>query len=210
MRVLAARRWAICLGAAFAVCACGSSQQAIAPYGTLPSAGADSSNGQSDLLYVSNSDGDVTVYRFWKRGFVFKLGDFLRAMGSCADNAGDVYITDAGNDDVLEYKHGGVKPINTLSEDGPPIACALEEQTGDLAVANWQLGVEVYKGGRGKPTLYTDRHLGNYGSLAYDDAGNLLVTNGCTYAHCSPVSFAYLPRSAASVASATPTGERPK
>ncbi len=193
MGVSPARLWVTCLGAVFAISACGGSRQPTASYDALPSAASDSAPAQSDLLYVSNSDADVTVYRFWKRDFAFRLGGFARPMGSCADSMGDVYITDARYGEVVEYKHGGVKPIKVLSEVGPPIACALDERTGDLAVANWEVGVDVYKGGRGKPTLYTDRHLGNYGSLAYDNAGNLFVTNGCAYARCSPVSFAYLP-----------------
>ncbi len=69
---------------------------------------------QRDLLYVSNADGTVSVYRYWQRTLVGVLTNFTQPMGECADAAGDVYITDYAASTISEYAHGGTKPIRVL------------------------------------------------------------------------------------------------
>ena len=84
---------------------------------------------------------------------------------------------------IVEYAHGGTAPIATLSDPGEkPSGCAVNSETGDLAVANFsgtgssQNGnVAVYKGGGGTPTLYSAPNIASYYYCAYDNAGNLLV-----------------------------------
>ncbi len=162
-----------------------------------------------DLLYVSNADGEVTVYRYWQRVQVGTLTGFGQPMGSCVDSAGDVYITDSYFGRVIEYSHGGTRPIRTLYEKTPAFACAVNPLTGDLAVANWSRGVEIYKHARGKPQIFTDRDLKYYEGVAYDDAGNLLVTNGCKDFACRAASFAYLPNGGANLVATFIPGPKP-
>jgi len=92
---------------------------------------------KQDLLYVSDSNGEVTVYRYWQHTLVGTLTDLTQPMGECTDSAGDVYITDYAAKQILEFAHGGTKPLRKLN-DSPdsPYACSIASSTGSLAVAN--------------------------------------------------------------------------
>lgn len=140
---------------------------------------------KEDLLYISDGNGEVTVYRYWQRKIVGLLTDFTQPMGECVDKSGDVFITDYAEQHIVEYRHGATKPIRTLN-DAPytPYACSVDFSTGNLAVANLNGGssnegnVAIYAHASGVPTYYTDSTLFNFEGCAYDSSGNLLVTNG--------------------------------
>ncbi|HVR45142.1 MAG TPA: hypothetical protein VMT95_00665 [Candidatus Binatia bacterium] len=162
-----------------------------------------------DLLYVSNDigtsrqqRGTVGVYRYWQQTLVQTLYGFKVPRGACVDAANNVYITDFGADDVVEYAHGGETPIRTLAAYAP-LSCAVDQRSGDLAVANWFKGVSIYRHGTGEPRTYTDSFLAGYYALGYDSNDNLLVTDGCGYYNsdptCLPADFAYLPSKAKSL-----------
>jgi hypothetical protein len=153
---------------------------------------------QQDLLYVANANGEVTVYRYWQHTLVGVLTDFTQPMGECADSSHNVYITDASAKQILEYAHGGTKPIKKF-DDSPdaPYTCSVDLATGDLAVANYngasqQGNIAVWSSGSSKRTTYTDSALGYFIGCAYDANGNLLVTNGRGYS--APAGFAWLPK----------------
>jgi hypothetical protein len=154
---------------------------------------------KQDLLYVSNGNGEVTVYRYWKHTLVGILTDFSQPMGECVDKSGDVFITDYAAKQIVEYAHGGSKPIKTLN-DAPdsPYTCYVDPATGNLAVANDdgpsnEGNVAIWSGASGSPTTYTDSTLSNFQGCAYDDKGNLLVTNGYPgYPYATY--FAWLPK----------------
>lgn len=156
---------------------------------------------QQDLLYVSNTNGEVTVYRYWQHTLVGVLTDFTQPMGECADSHHNVYITDASAKQILEYAHGGTKPIKRFN-DSPdsPYACSVDHASGDLAVANYnsasqQGNIAIWSGGSTEEqTIFTDSTVGNFIGLAYDASGNLLVTNGRGSSN-TPASFAWLPNS---------------
>ena len=70
---------------------------------------------------------------------------------------------------VLKYKHGGTKPIETLSDNQFPVACAVDESTGDLAVVgqpnpakNYNGEAAIYPGGQG-----SQRIIGSRGGLSH-------------------------------------------
>jgi hypothetical protein len=157
---------------------------------------------QQDLLYVSNANGEVTVYRYWQHTLVGVLTDFTQPMGECADSRHNVYITDYAAKQIIEYAHGGSKPIKRF-DDSPdsPYTCSVDLATGDLAVANddgtsQQGNVAIWSGGSTEhKTTFTDSALGNFIGCAYDASGNLLVTNGRGYS--TPASFAWLPNGGA-------------
>jgi hypothetical protein len=158
----------------------------------------DAGAAQWDLLYVSNGNGVVNVYRYWQYKLIGVLTDFGYPQGECVDNVGDVFITDYEAQDIVEYAHGGKKPINIIN-DSPyvPVACAVDLKNGSLAVANagFRGNIAVYKHAKGKPLYYTDNNLYGYAALGYDDSGNLLTTDGCTFdSSCYGASFAYLPQ----------------
>ena len=181
------------------LCGCASGQSAARPSNLLPSTARDSwmsaNLASQDLLYVSNSDNEVTVYSYSQHTLVGVLTDFTLPRGECADASGDVYITDYAAEQILEYAHGGGKPLKKL-DDAPdsPYACSVDPTTGNLAVANddgtsKEGNIAIYAGASGTPTRYADSSLYNFEGCAYDKHGNLLVTNGSG----NPAAFAWLP-----------------
>jgi hypothetical protein len=136
------------------------------------------------LLYVSD-DGtfDVYVYDYPQGTLVGTLTGFNTPDGLCVDKAGNVFVTNTGDGNVLEYAHGGTSPIATLSDSGEyPYDCAIDPLDGNLAVMNENDSsgsggnVEIYKHAKGTPTPYSvppDFFTVNFGD--YDPQGNLFV-----------------------------------
>ena len=140
-----------------------------------------SGTSDEDLIYVSNADGEVTVYDYKTMNLVGVLAKFETPTGECVDKAGDVYIADAGKKVIYEYAHGGSKAIKKL-DDSPyvPNACSVDPASGDLAVANAigsgsTANIAVYANTTGKPTLYTDSSISAFTACAYNSSGTLFV-----------------------------------
>jgi hypothetical protein len=158
---------------------------------------------QRDLLYVSNANGTVSVYRYWQRTLVGVLTDFSKPQGECADGAGNVYITDSGRKKVYEYAHGGKKPINVL-DVAPylPYGCSINPMNGDLAVANaggdeYKAGnISVYAHAGGTPTTYQGPYDDHFINCAYDDRGDLFISSQIVYyySYFYNIAFYYLPK----------------
>ena len=167
---------------------CGGRQPIGAPSAIAPSVGswmrADAKSG--DLLYVSNPGNDtVTVYGYQSRKLVGTLDGFSNPAGLCADTAGDVWITNEGEHDVVEYAHGGTQPIQTLDDGSEqPSACSVDKTTGNLAVLNAD-DVAVY------PDYTGGEVYGDY-ALGYGAHGDLLVDGG-SYDNSKLIAFAQLP-----------------
>jgi hypothetical protein len=135
------------------------------------------------LLYVSNSDGIVNVYRYSKHTLVGELTDFTQPKGECTDRSGNVYITDYGSSRIVEYAHGAKTPLRAIN-DSPyrPYGCAVNPRNGDLAVANYsqlasysQGNLAVFVHARGNPKYYSNEYLYNVNACAYDKYGDLLA-----------------------------------
>lgn len=155
-----------------------------------------------DLLYISNAY-TVTVYSYPKGRLVGTLKGFYVPEGECVDNMGNVFITN--EDTVVEYKHGGKKPIQTLTFSGYGAeSCGVDPTTGDLAVT-WDAGfskgyVAVYQHASGSPTLYSNGDM-LFAFCGYDDAGNLYVDG--QYGEAEDFAFAELPKNGTSLESIT-------
>jgi hypothetical protein len=190
---------------------CGGSQAPIGAPGAMPQSraiAAHAHRGKSwmkpgapkwDLLYVSNGNGTVTVYRYWKHDLVGTLNGFQSPEGECVDQARNVFITDAYAHKVIEYAHGGKTPIKVL-EDGlnQPYDCSIDSTTGKLAVANLDGNVAIYRHAAGKPIIYSTRTIPNPLACSYDDRGDLLVTGLSLSSGSTISSFAELAKNSAS------------
>jgi hypothetical protein len=136
------------------------------------------------LLYVSNGDGIVNVYRYSKGTLVGELTDFSQPKGECTDGSGNVYITDYGRGKIVEYAHGAKTPLRRI-DDFPyrPYGCAVNPRNGDLAVANYssvttyshQGNLAVFVHAKGQPKYYSNTSLYNVNACAYDKYGDLLA-----------------------------------
>jgi hypothetical protein len=186
---------------------CGGSPANVAP-ATLPALPAhramrtDGGPAKWALLYVSNANGTVTVYRYWQLLYDATLTGFEKPKGECTDGAGDVFITDSALEEIVEYHHGATTAANTVVDAGyQPYACSVDPTTGNLAVANDETAggkagdVAVYAGASGKATHYA-ADLDGYGPLTcgYDDDGNLLIATEYGYGSYEYALFAMLPK----------------
>ena len=198
---------------ALSLCGCSQSSSLLASPTTLP-ASRVSSNGdlsQQDLLYVSNSNGEVTVYKYWQHTLIGVLTNFTHPAGECSDQSGNVFITDSAAQRIPEYAHGGTQPIATLN-DAPnsPVACSVEASSGNLAVANndgttAQGNIAIFAKAGGTPTTYTSSQLMNFGGCAYDTNGNLLVSS----TDMNPALFAWLPANGTKLITVSIPGPKP-
>jgi hypothetical protein len=176
-----------CVAAAM-LAGCGGSQPPIGAPGAMQQSSAlQSQSAQRDdggswmasdaasqnLLYVSNVH-DVTVYSYPHGRLVGKLKGFYVTGGECVDASQNVWITDLGHGRMVEYAHGGSKPLRILSGIGGA-GCAIDPTTGNLAVATLGGTVYVYKNASGTPTPYSDPDIGRFYYCGYDDKGNLFA-----------------------------------
>lgn len=214
MRSLDFSRYALssCMAATM-LSGCGESQPPIAPVGSLAGDGAathvsrdsswmDPAGAGKYLLYVSNGDGIVNVYRYWQHVLVGELTNFTQPQGECTDRIGNVYITDYGSGEIAEYAHGRKTPLRVIDASPyKPYGCAVNAKNGDLAVANYSQSsyysegnVAVYAHAKGKPTYYSNNDLYHVNAVAYDKYGDLLTTGFYLYSgYYLSTYFAYLP-----------------
>ena len=162
-----------------------------------------------DLLYVSDDSGFVYVFQYPNGKLVGTLGGFEGSSGLCADPKGDVFVTNTNGEVVLEYAHGGKKPIATFLEFGAfPNGCAVDPASGNLAVMNFATSpsqgpgnVAIYPNAQGNPTYYTAKNFMEYLFGGYDPNGNLFIdgmNNGTTQSL-----FAELPKGGSSLKNLT-------
>jgi hypothetical protein len=174
----------ICMAATM-LAGCAGSQLPIGAPGTMPQSSAIASQAAhggswmlseakgEDLLYVSDFvSGKAYVLSYPAGKLEGTLSGFDTPEGECVDAAGDVWIT-ASPAEIVEYAHGGTKPIDTLKNSHNPIACAVDPGTGNLAVAGEDGTVSIYQNATGEPTIYSVPLIPSF--CAYDDGGNLFV-----------------------------------
>lgn len=188
------RTFALCVLAwAFSIAGC-SGSSLIAPLqtpGGIAQSVTEENSTRGALLYVSAEQRKVVyVYTFPEGELVQTLKDFGLPTGICVDKAGNVWIVDARESKLLEYAHGGTKPIATLAENPHkdlPQVCSVDPKSGDLAVLNARVGIAIFHKARGKPTRYDRKGLSH---LGYDDKGDLFE-DGTSYSNHKPI-FAVL------------------
>ena len=140
---------------------------------------------EDNLLYVSSPNVGVYVYSYPQGKLVGMLSGFEYAVGECSDADGNVFVTDNGEQDVVEYPHAGTTPIATFNDSGNyPLSCAVDPSSGDLAVA----GGTTFSGGKSTlavftspsspPTVYTDFAVAPFYFCTYDTNGDLFVEGG--------------------------------
>ena len=138
---------------------------------------------RENLLYVAAEFiNTIDVYSYPKGKLVGQLTNIEAPNGECVDKNNNVWITEFYVGDIVEYAHGGTKPIATLSDPwGYTSGCSIDPTTGDLAVTSrWGASsksgvVAIYKGTQGEPTAYSTPHMFYYYYCSFDDKGNLFV-----------------------------------
>jgi len=157
----------------------------VAPAQNGPLVSADIANvKESDLLYVAAEQYEVMVFAYHDGVIGQQVGlleNFRYPRGMCTENDGAVWITDQYQGRVTKYAHGGTQPIETIVEGGfSANDCAVDPVTGNLAVSNAHResgAIRIYPPRAHKATVFKFSYF-QPTSLAYDSAGNLVVTGG--------------------------------
>jgi hypothetical protein len=134
------------------------------------------------LLYISDSGTNEVETFAWPRPKTGPAlgGSFSEPQGECADQSSDVFITNTGDSNVLEYNDR--KLTNTLLDKGQyPVGCSFNALDGDLAVSNiisTQDGagsVSIYKEAAGVPKNIPVTGMQRVYFLQYDGSGDLFA-----------------------------------
>ncbi len=119
---------------------------------------------KKDLLYVSNFNTEtVLVYSYPDGNKMGTLTGFAQPDGLCSDKKGDVWIVNNEDSqsglDIVEYTHGGKKPIAKLSDGYILIGCSIDPTTGNLAVTNTETisfgpgSIAIFAHAKGTPAI---------------------------------------------------------
>jgi hypothetical protein len=160
---------------------CGALQQAqddmqppIDPYGGPSSAtvGKDQS-----LLYVSDPPaGDVYMVTLPSGRLAGKLTGLSDPSGDCADQHGNVFVDNTGDNQVRAYAHGAKSAFRVLNDAGwEPNGCTVDATTGNLAVCNAEGSIAIYFNAKGAAHYYQYSGVDSFWYCAYDDHGNLFA-----------------------------------
>lgn len=211
------RLFGTCVAAAL-LAGCGASQlqvgvpQASSAEGAQSWIAADART--KDLLYVvypsvgSQFPGVIDLYSYPQGILEGQITGLNSPGGDCSDSNGNIYVTnyDPKKNTVVEFAHGGTKPIRKLvvSSGTNPFSCAVDPATGDLAVMNYGntagdgASVLIYRKAKGRPKSYTDSQFLNYAYCTYDNAGNLFIDGKYPGGYEVPI-FGEIPRGATSM-----------
>jgi hypothetical protein len=187
------------VAATLALAGCGAGA-GVAPPVVSPSASEAAARLSGALLYVSDTiTNDVYVFSYPKGKLLQTITGLYEPGGECADTNRDVFVTNTGGSNIVEYAHGRKRPIATLDDSGAfPIGCAVDPTSGDLAVTNFSSttsgggNVVIYKGAKGAGSPYSLARLESPLLCSYDDSGNLFV-DGYESGSSNKFVFAELP-----------------
>jgi hypothetical protein len=133
------------------------------------------------LLFVAD-DGTDDVYMFSMPAMALMgtLTGFSEPQGMCNDKSGNIWITNTGTLQILQYSRTGTLLKSLTDPNGDPVGCAVNKANGDLAVTNifntsGDATVEVYANATGTPTAYNNPSQTENFFDAYDSSGNLYV-----------------------------------
>lgn len=214
MTIFTAASYALGVCCAAALTSCGGSQVPFAPAPTaLQAARAQPPDRQADtmtrdLLYASDvNTNDLYAFRYPHGGLVFKLTGFDQPGGLCSDPQGNVFVTNALYENVVEYAHGARTPTQSLYLPGETLGCTVDPTTGDLAVIfdsyTQGTGVAVYAGAQGIPTITYSGFGAELQRGGYDNKGNLFLD---AYTDNHDWGFFVLPRSGGPILYVTLSG----
>ena len=150
-----------------------------------------------ELLYIANYYTNIVrVYSYPAAKLVGSLtADIYVPDGVCVDNHNNVWIVNnsedpSGGAKIVEYKHGGTKPIATLHDDFEySETCSVDPTTGNLAVTNYGNysngpgSVSIYTHAKGDPKIYDDSKIATMYFCGYDPNGDLFVDGVNTDGH---------------------------
>lgn len=179
----------LCLVTAAALAGCAGPQTApVNPGPALPTRIARVDRGESwmlpeakaqTLLYSADFE-VVDVYTYPKGKLVGQLTGFQELAGLCSDRMGNVYAVNSADFQLLEYAHGGTSPIATISNGRQyPFSCAVDWETGQLAVSNFgttssrYYSLSIFATPSAAPQYYDDPAVAEAYYISYGPHGRI-------------------------------------
>lgn len=175
------RHHALCIVVAIASLAgCGGSHPPIgAPGPTGPAATMQARAHRATsgaLIYMTGGCGGICVLSYPQGELIDSIHTTGILEGACSDSEGNIFVTNSTQ--MLEYQHGGISPIATLTLPGnDAFGCSVDPTTNNLAVVFHTSGgpdIAIFAKESGSPTLYASKIDSFY--CGYDNAGNLFVS----------------------------------
>jgi len=163
-----------------------------------PRVASDAAIGKNQsLLYVSDGPSYVYMVALPSGRLVGKLTGLNAPSGVCADQSGNVFVSNSGQAQIRAYAHGAKSAFRVLN-DSPyaPVGCSVDPTTGNLAVCNNQSGqteatIAVYRKAKGRAHFY--KRFANFWYCAYDGDGNLFA-DGVNHNSNDPIFLLELPK----------------
>jgi hypothetical protein len=127
------------------------------------------------LFYVSDPNlSEVAVFSLPDLVLKGTLIGFTKPHGLCSDHSGNIWVTSTQTRQILEYAHGGVAPIATLTDPyGYPFSCSVDTiAVGNIRNMSGPGETLVYTSGT--PPSYDLAALNNVNGVAYDP-GDLYI-----------------------------------
>jgi hypothetical protein len=157
-------------------------------------------------LYFAADSGTDDVYIFTMPDLVLKgtLTGFDEPQGECSDTAGNIYIANTEEFEVLKYSRTGTLLATYSDTAGYPVGCAVNPANGDLAVTNifntaGAGGVYIYTSPSSTPTELTNPSGYYYYFAGYGPGSSLWVSgrnasgdyllSACGATTCSTISL---------------------
>lgn len=119
---------------------------------------------------------DIYVYGYTYAGQqAVELTGFSDPVGLCTDPSSDLYVVDAGRQEIFVYAPGQLLPFYIYDDFGQtPNGCAFDPTTGNLAVTN-KANLTIFPPASAMPLTYTSPQIGSYSYADYDKSGNLYL-----------------------------------
>jgi hypothetical protein len=176
------------LAAVIALAGCANAQStatgARLPY--TPAAYSDADSGDPILYAVSTfGTGGAEMYDFKTGTRIGSLpGEYGHATSVCIGAKDDVWEAEDGSStgSMVEYARGAQRASAMIvTEFGPPYACSVDRNTGDLAVPIRTRIAIFPRAPRFAPIFYKPVMHAEYTSCVYDGSGNLFVVGHTRY-----------------------------
>jgi hypothetical protein len=134
------------------------------------------------LLYTADLGTSQVVVKSYPQGKdKFTISSSGSVNGLCVDFNGNVYVSDAHDNQVTEYEYGSTKQLRVLKDPGYYLGgCSVDLTSNDVAVATQPTnsnpgGIAIFRDGKGKAQNYTSTATYFAKDCTYDSAGNVYL-----------------------------------
>lgn len=139
---------------------------------------------RADILYAEDA-AQGAIYKFASDGILSRFAPALGATGLAFDNTGNLYVSDAGGNQIVKITPGGVSSVFANTGLNSPYGLAFDS-AGNLYAANQGNNTIAKFTPGGVGSTFATTGLNSPYGLAFDSMGNLFAANGESIAKFTP------------------------